>query len=167
MVVQMNKALLILSVGVYFLLTIILVLNIKEKSKIIKNSFLVFMVTLFLSLFFVNELVMDYLFSIIIRYLYYPTFSSIILTIIITMAIFIKNVYNDKMSKYLRIINYIFASFIFVGYISFMTLKVDINSYTLLYDGNSLICLRYITRSFILWQIVRLINLYYRCFIKR
>ena len=163
----MNKVLLMVAISIYFLLTIILVLNIKDKSKIIKGSFLVFIVTLFLALFFVNELVMDYLFSIIIRYFYYPTFSSIILTVLITMIIFVKNIYNDKMGDKSRIINYVFASFIFVGYIAFMTLKIDINSYNLLYEGSSLICLRYITRSFILWQIVRLINLYYSCFIKR
>ena len=163
----MDKVLLIVAVCVYFLLTIILVLNIKEKSKVIKNSFLLFIIVLFLSLFFVNELVIDYLFSIIIRYFYFPTFSSIILTILITMVLSIKNIYNDKKNKYLRIINYIFASFIFVGYITFMSLKVDINSYSLLYDGDSLICLRYISRSFILWQVVRLCSLYYRCVIKR
>ena len=125
------------------------------------------MVTLFLALFFVNEIVMDYLISIIIRYFYFPTFASIMLTIIVTMVILLRNVYNDKLNSKTRIINYIFASFIFVGYILFTVQNIDINSYTLLYDGYSLLCLKYISRTFILWQIIRLFILYYSYFVKR
>ena len=163
----MIKTLIAASICVYFVLTIILILNIEEKSKVIKHSFLAFMVTLFLALFFVNEIVMDYLISIIIRYFYFPTFASIMLTIIVTMVILLRNVYNDKLNSKTRIINYIFASFIFVGYILFTVQNIDINSYTLLYDGYSLLCLKYISRTFILWQIIRLFILYYSYFVKR
>lgn len=163
----MIKTLIATAICVYFVLTIILILNIEEKSKIIKNSFLTFMLTLFLALFFVNELVMDYLFSIIIRYFYFPTFSSIILTIIVTMILFIRNVYNDKIDDKIRIINYVFASFIFVGYVLFMIQNIDVNSYTLLYDGYSLLCLKYIARTFILWHVTKLFIFYYSCFVKR
>ena len=63
-----------LAITVYFVLLIILMLNIEDKSKIIKNSFLVFMIALVTMLFFVNELVMDYIISVILRYFYFPTF---------------------------------------------------------------------------------------------
>lgn len=163
----MIKTLIAASICVYFVLMIVLILNIEEKSKIIKYSFLAFMLTLFLALFFVNEIVMDYLFSIIIRYFYFPTFSSIILTILVTMVIFIRNVFNDKENDKMRIINYVFGSFIFVGFILFMVQNIDVNSYTFLYDGYSLLCLKYISRTFILWQIVRLFILYFSYFVKR
>ena len=88
-----------ISIMVYFILLIILVLNMEDKSKIIKNSFLTFMVLLVMALFFVNELVMDYVISAIIRYIYFPTFSSIIVTLMVTIIIFIKNIYDDEKNE--------------------------------------------------------------------
>ena len=156
-----------IAVMTYFVLLIILVLNMEDKSKIIKNSFLVFMVALVTALFFVNELVMDYIISIIIRYFYYPTFTSIIITLILTIIIFINNLYDDEIKDKRRIINFIFASFIFISYIIFMMMDVDINSANALYEGNSLICLRYISRTFILWIIVNVLTKYFYYFLKK
>ena len=156
-----------ISIMVYFILLIILVLNMEDKSKIIKNSFLTFMVLLVMALFFVNELVMDYVISAIIRYIYFPTFSSIIVTLMVTIIIFIKNIYDDEKNEKKRIINYIFSSFIIIAYIIFMFLEIDINSATLLYQGDSLNCLRYISRTFIIWMIVYGAIKYYSHFLKK
>ena len=155
------------AIMIYFILLVILILNMEEKSKVIKFSFLLFVVTLFTALFFVNEIVMDYLISIVIRYIYYPTFSSIILTIIVTMGFLLYNVFNDHMNSKKRIVNYVFTSFIFIGYILFAIQNIDINSYNMLYSGNSLMCLRYITRTFILWMFVILMIKYFSYFTKR
>ena len=152
---------------IYFVLLVVLILNIEEKSKIIKYSFLLFIFTLFIALFFVNELIMDYLISIVIRYIYYPTFSSIILTIVVTMAILLYNVFDDHINSKKRIVNYVFTSFIFIGYILFAVQNIDINSYNALYSGNSLMCLRYITRTFILWMFVLLMIKYFSYFTKK
>lgn len=157
----------IVAVVVYFILLIILVLNMQEKSKIIKNSFLAFMISLIVALFLVNELVMDYIISIIIRYFYYPTFTSIIITLILTMIIFINNLFDDEKKDKIRIINYIFASFIFISYIILMSFGIDINSALALYQGDNLICLRYISRTFILWRIVMVLIKYFYCFLKK
>ena len=156
-----------LSVMVYFVLLIILVLNMDDKSKVIKNSFLILLISLFAAIFFANELVMDYIISIIIRYFYYPTFASVIVTIALTMIIFINSIYDDKMQDKLRIINYIFASFIFISFIIFMLLKVDVNSYNSLYEGDSLICLRYISRTFAIWLIINILFKYFCYFSKK
>ncbi len=156
-----------ISIMVYFILLIILILNMEDKSKIIRNSFLVFMVALVTALFFVNELVMDYIISVIIRYFYYPTFASIILTLIVSIAIFVSNILDDEMNDKKRIINYIFSCFIFVAYIIFMSLDVDINSSTALYQGDSLVALRYISRTFIIWMIVRVLIKYFYYFLKK
>lgn len=156
-----------LSVMVYFVLLIILVLNIDDKSKVIKNSFLLFMITLVIALFFTNELVMDYLCLQIIRYFYFPSFASIIATLIITMIILINNIYDDAKNDKIRIINYIFACFIFVSFVILMLQKIDINSYNALYDGDSLICLRYISRTFVLWIIVNIFIKYFYYFGKK
>lgn len=156
-----------ISIMVYFILLIILVLNMEDKSKIIKNSFLVFMVALVTALFFVNELVMDYIIGAIIRYIYFPTFTSIIVTLIVTMVVFINNIFDDEKNDKRRIINYIFSSFIFISYIIFMFLEVDINSSTLLYQGDSLNCLRYISRTFIIWMITNGLIKYFYNFLKK
>lgn len=163
----MLKVIAMTSILVYFILLIILVLNIEEKSKVIKFSFLVFIIILFAALFFVNELVMDYLLSLVIKFYYFPTFSMIILSMVITMVILISNVFKDSISSKKRIIDYIFASYIFIGFIIFSFLDVNINSYNALYSDNSLICLRYITRSFILWIIVKSCINYYSYFMKK
>lgn len=156
-----------IAIMVYFILIIILVLNMEDRSKIIKSSFLLFMLALVTALFFVNELVMDYIISIIIRYLYFPTFSSVIVTLIITMVMFISNIFNDEKKDKLRIMNYVFSSFIFIAYIILMFLDVDINSSTSLYQGDSLICLRYISRTFVLWMIINTLIKYFSYFLKK
>lgn len=156
-----------IAVMVYFVLLIILVLNMEDRSKVIKNSFLIFMVSLVAALFFVNELVMDYIISIIVRYFYFPTFTSIIITLILTMIIFINNIYDDEIKDKRRITNFIFASFIFISYIILMFLDVDINSSTALYQGDSLICLRYISRTFVLWMLVNVFIKYFYYFLKK
>ncbi len=156
-----------IAVMVYFVLFIILILNMEDKSKIIKNSFLVFMISLITALFFVNEVIMDYIISIIIRYFYFPSFTSIIITLIITMAIFINNIYDDEINDKKRIINYIFSCFIFISYIIFMLQNVDVNSSTSLYQGDSLICLRYVSRTFVLWMITNGLIKYFYYFLKK
>ena len=135
------KVLIALSVMIYFVLLIILVLNITDKSKIIKYSFATFMVSLIVALFLVNEIVMDYIISIVIRYLYFPTFSSILATVMLSIFIFLYNIFKETKNDKERIINYIFASFILVAYIIFTAQKIDINSVNALYSENSLICL--------------------------
>jgi hypothetical protein len=139
----------------------------EDKSKVIKNSFFVFMVSLFMALFFVNEMVMDYIISLVIRYLYFPTFASIILTLIISMVIFVINIYRDKINDKKRIINYIFASFIFIAYIILMLQDIDINSSTSLYTGDSLKCLRYISRTFVIWIMTVALIKYFSYFLKK
>ena len=156
-----------IAIMVYFILVIILVLNMEDRSKIIKNSFLAFMVSLIVALFFVNELVMDYIISVIIRYFYFPSFTAIIVTLILTMIIFINNIFDDEIKDRRRIINYVFSSFIFVAYIIFMIQEIDINSPIALYQGNSLKCLRYISRTFILWMMVNVFIKYFYYFTKK
>lgn len=150
-----------------FIFLIILVLNMEEKSKIIKNSFIIFMIIFFLGFFVINELIMDYLLSIVLRYFFFPSFSSIILTVLISMVGFIYVLSNSKLNDKYRILNYIFMFLIIVGYVILMILDVDVNSYSSLYTGINLKCLRYISRTFILWMIVIFSIKYYNFIIKR
>ncbi len=151
-----------LSIMIYFILYTILVLNITDKSKVIKSSFIIFMVILIMSLFFINEMVMDYIISVIIRYIYYPTVSSILATVITSVVIFLSNILLEKKKDCERIINYTFASFIIIAYIIFLSLNVNLDSYNSLYSENSLLCLRYISRTAIVWAIFNGIYYFYK-----
>ena len=155
------------TIMIYFILLIILVLNLEEKSKIIKYSFLLFIFILLVAVFMVNELVMDYLITIVLRYIYFPTFSSIIATLLVSMVLFIYNLNKESLSDKYRIMNYVFAFLIFIGYVIFMILDVNINSFNALYSGSSLKCLRYLSRTFILWMIFIFAIKYYHYFIRR
>ena len=155
------------SVMISFVLLIILVLNFEEKSKIIKYSYLLFVVSLFIALFLVNEMVMDYLLSEIIRYLYFPRFSSIIATVVASMIIFVYYLFNDHFENNYRIFNYIFLCFILAAYAIFTFIGIDVNSYNSLYNGNSLLCLRYISRTFSIWLVINIIIRYFKYFLKK
>ena len=163
----MTRILVAITIMISFIFLIILVLNMEEKSKIIKNSFIIFMIIFFLGFFVINELIMDYLLSIVLRYFFFPSFSSIILTVLISMVGFIYVLSNSKLNDKYRILNYIFMFLIIVGYVILMILDVDVNSYSSLYTGINLKCLRYISRTFILWMIVIFSIKYYNFIIKR
>lgn len=155
------------SIMISFVLIIILVLNFEEKSKIIKYSYLLFIASLFIALFLVNEMVMDYLLSELIRYIFFPRFSSIIATIVISMIMFVYFLFNDHFNNNFRIFNYTFLCFILSAYAIFSFLGVDVNSYNSLYEGNSLICLRYISRTFTIWVVINIIMRYFKYFLKK
>ena len=167
MVVKLTKILVTATIMVYFILLIIFALNLHDKSKIIKGSFIAFIITLFLFTFFFNELIMDYLISIFIRFYYFPSFSSIIMVLLFSMGMFIWILNNEKLAEKYRIINIIFIFFIFIGYIIFMIMDIDVNSYSELYNGSSLKCLRYISRTFYLWIIVLVSIKYCKYLVKR
>ncbi len=156
-----------LSIMVYFILYIILVLNLTDRSKVIKYSFIVFMLVLITSLFFINEIVMDYLISIVIRYIYFPTFSSILACVIISIILFLINIIREDINDTLRIINYTFASFIIIAYIIFLSLNINVNSFNNLYSENSLLCIRYISRTSIIWLIINNGYRFYNRLIKK
>lgn len=156
-----------LSIMVYFILYTILVLNLTDRSKVIKYSFIVFMLVLITSLFFINEIVMDYLISIVIRYIYFPTFSSILACVIISIILFLINIIREDINDTLRIINYTFASFIIIAYIIFLSLNINVNSFNNLYSEDSLLCIRYISRTSIIWLIINNVYRFYNRLIKK
>ena len=163
----MIKTIIALAIIVYYILLIVLVININEKSKVIKYSFLACVLALMSMVFIVNELIMDYLISFIIKYIYFPPFEMIIATVMCTLIVYVYNIFKDELNNQNRIINYIFASYIIISFIIFMIQNVDIYSYNDLYSDNSLICLRYISRTFLLWIVVNAVIKYFRYFMKR
>ena len=147
---------------IFFLMFIALVVNINKKKILIKvlslfMALFVFSIIVYYNLDFWNKVAFD-----LIKYLYYPSYNAYILTLFITIMIFVYNVFNDKIIRQIRLFNYIFSLLIFLSYFVFFLLKVDQGSYIALYTNEALICLRYATCSFSLWMIALTIWKFYR-----
>ena len=59
-------------------------------------------------------------------------------------------------------VNYIFSLLLIASYVVFALLEIDVNSYTALYSGISLICLRFVSRMFISWILIVMNIKYYK-----
>lgn len=160
----MNKVILPLIIMIYLIIFTILIINLYKKNKYIKYTYLLFFLLMFTIIFCSDLTILDEILYYIIKYIYYPTYYSCILTILIMIIISIYTLINKKQSNKEKIINYVFSGLIFISYIIFLTLNINILEYKLLYTGYSLLCLRLITRSFGIWLIIIGIIKYYRFF---
>lgn len=144
----------IISFVVYSLLVLILIINIKRKSAIIKFSFGIMFLLLMGLFIYYNQDMLDHIIRFLVRYIYFPSFTSYLITLFLTLIILISSVLSEKFNKKIRVVNYICSSLLIVGYIIFMILNIDISLYSQLYSGASLMCLKYSTRGFIVWMII-------------
>lgn len=150
---------------IYGILILILVINENKQNKIIKYSFLgLFFIASVIFLYF-NQEIIDQVLRMLIRYIYFPSFNSYLITIFLTLCVLLYSILSEKMSKIIKIVNYIFSCLLIVTYVIFMMLKVDVSSYNSLYSSISLICIRYSARAFIVWLTVVLSIKYFRSFI--
>ena len=154
----MVKVVGIVSLLFYLVFLIILVTNLNKKNKIIKGIFAVLIIIFLGILLRSNETVLDSVLALIVRYIYFPSFSTFMLIVLGSLIILLYSVYNDKLTNKQRIINYVFASWIIIDYIIFILLKLDVTSYNELYTGTSLTCLRFVTRGFLIWIVVLIIS---------
>lgn len=152
---------------IYSVLLFILVVNMHKKNKVIKYGFIILFITLVIILMLSNEVIINTLLRSMINYLYFPSFTSYIVTVTLSLCILVYSIFNEKLPDKIRIINYVFASLMIVSYVIFLMLEVDITSYNSLYNVGSLFCLRYVTRTFIVWAIILLIIKYFRFFLKK
>lgn len=160
----MNKVILPLIIIIYLILITILIINLYKKNKYIKYSYLFFFLFTFTIIFCYDLTILDEILYHIIKYIYYPTYYSCVLTILFMIIMFIYTIINKKLSNKEKIINYVFGGLVVISYIIFLTLNIDILEYKLLYSSYSLLCLRLITRSFTIWLIIKGIIKYYNIF---
>lgn len=164
---MMNKIIFPLVIAVFSIFLIILIINTQKNNNLIKHLFVIFFLFSLIAILVYEESFVDQVLYYIIQYIYYPTYFSCILSLLIGVILFIYTLLNNKLSYSYRIFNYgIFVS-IFVSYIVFLIIGVDILDLKSLYTGGSLICLRLISRSLIIWLIFTLLIKYYNYFVKR
>lgn len=138
----------------YLLFIMFLVYNLHKKSKVIKTIFASLIFIFVFVLLQYNDSVLDSVLSSIIHYLYFPSFATFMVIIFGSLAILFYSVFNERLTINTRIINFVFASWIIIAYLIFVLLRLDVTSYLDLYTGTSLICLRFVTRGFLLWLVV-------------
>lgn len=135
----------------------ILICNNKFKSKVVKFSFLI------LSLFYLGSILLfdssyvHELLKSLITYIWYPNYLIFVCVILISIFILIYTLLKKKMDLKIKIMNYFIFCLDFVCYITFIRLKIDVTSYSSLYSLKSLVIMRIVTISFLIWVIVRLV----------
>ena len=137
----------------YLVFLMLLVVNLNKKSKGVKIVFAALIIPFLAILMKSNDSVLDNVLALIVRYIYFPSFSTFMLIILGSLVILLYSVFTDKIPKTMRMVNYIFASWIIISYIIHILLKLDVSSYVELYTGTSLKCLRFATRGFLAWII--------------
>lgn len=160
------KYMTLLTILVYCILLLVLVINIYKKNRWVKYISALFTVVFLLTLFVINENFCDQVLFAIIRYIYFPEISSYIVTTLLTSLILFFTIIYDRFSNGIKVVNYTFSFLIIVSYIIFLMLEINVNSYNQLYVGNSLICLRLTTMSFVLWILTLAIVKYFN-YLKR
>lgn len=160
----MNNLIFPLIIFIYFILVIILIINNHERNKIIKSISMLFFVFSFLCIVFYDETVLEQLLYYIIKFIYFPSYHIYVFTVLFMIIVFIYSVFNNKLNEKIRVFNYAFCGMALVSYILFLILKVDVLVYKNLYSGASLICLRLVSRGFLIWLISLLFVKYYKYF---
>lgn len=135
----------------------ILIINQKIKSRVINISFLILsLVYLILIIIFDNNYIYDLL-KLFITYFWYPNYLVFVTTILISIIILIYTILKKKLSFKRKIINYSLFCITFPCYITFLRLDLDPSLYSDLYQMNSLIILRIVVLSFLIWLILTII----------
>ena len=149
-----------ISLAIYSVLVLILIVNLKERNNFIKNAFILLFSLLGITYLVYNQGIINEGLKFFIRYIYYPTFNSFVTTIFLTICILLYSLFSEKLANKFKIINYVFSSFLFVTYVVFMTLNINVYSYNSLYTNSSLFWLRISARGFVIWIVVLLLVKY-------
>ena len=137
----------------YLVFLMLLVANLNKQNKVVKCIFAALIIPFLGILMKSNDTVLDSVLALVVRYIYFPSFATFMLIVLGSLVILLYSVFTDKIPKTMRMINYIYASWIIVAYIIFILLRLDVTSYTELYSGTGLTCLRFITRGFLVWVV--------------
>lgn len=163
----MNNLIFPLVIFIYFVLVVILIINLHEKNEIIKKASLLFFAFTFIAITLYDDSVVDKLLYYLLKYIYYPSYHIYMFTVLFMILVFIYSVFNNKLSNRIRVFNYAFCGIAIVSYIFFLLYKTDTFVYKDLYSGGSLICLRAVSRGFTIWASVTLMTKYYHYFVRK
>ena len=95
----------IMSLVIYLFFLIVLVYNLHKKNKIIKGLFALLIVAFVAILLQYNESALDSVLSLVVRYIYYPSFAIFMLVVFMSLGIMLYTIFGDKLSVKTRIVN--------------------------------------------------------------
>ena len=136
---------------------VILLFNIKMKSKIIKYSFLILTLVFLITIGVLDTNFVYNSLEAIITYLWYPNYLLFVLNILFSIIILLYTLLNDKMLIIKKIASYIFFCISFSCYITFLRLDIDPTLYSSLYKSSSLTVMRIVSVSAFLWLIINIV----------
>ena len=126
---------------------VIFVLNSNLNNKIIKYLFLIYSVVyLLLIILFDNNYIYLFL-KAVITYVWYPNYLLFVITVIISIVLFIYSLISKKTNIINKFANYMNFFISFFCYNTFLSLKIDPLLYSELYSNKSLLLMRISTIS--------------------
>lgn len=150
----MKDPFIISSIIFAFTFLFILICNFKLKSKVIKISFLILSMIFIILVFILdNSYVYEFLKS-LITYIWYPNYVLFVTTIIFSGIILMFTLLKKKISNFNKVVNYLLFSICFSCYITFIRFDIDPLLYSSLYSNKSLIVMRIVSITFIVWLII-------------
>ena len=136
---------------------IILILNNNIKSKVINIFFYVLSLAfLILIILFDNSFIYSFL-KTIITYLWYPNYLLFVITILVSIIVFILTLLRKKIDLVNKILNYILFIIMFSCYNIYNSFGIDASLYEELYQLRSVIILRIVNITFFIWLIIKVI----------
>ena len=135
---------------------IILLFNTKVKSKLIKILFLLFSIIYLIYIVLLDSNFIYEFLKAIITYLWYPSYLIFIIVVLISIIIIIISFLKNEENKIKNIINYLLFTICLACYLIFLKYDIDPTLYSSLYQIKSLILMRIVTISFIIWIFINL-----------
>ena len=152
----MKEPFTIMSIILSICFFVILVFNTKIKNKLIKILFLVFsLIYLIFIVLLDSNFIYEFL-KAIITYLWYPSYLIFIIVILISIIILIITILRKEKNKIKNILTYLLFSTCLGCYLIFSKYDIDPSLYSSLYQTKSLILMRIVTISFIIWILISL-----------
>ena len=135
---------------------ILLLFNYKLKKKSINYLFLIFsLVYLIIIILLDDEFVYQFLRS-VSTYIWYPNYLIFVIVILFSIIILMITILNNQKNRLLSIISYLLFSICLSCYIIFISLDIDPTLYSSIYQENSLILMRTVTISLLIWILIQI-----------
>lgn len=150
----MKEPFTIISIILAICFFVILLFNDKIKKKIFKYIFLFFGLIYFIFVIFLDSNFIYEFLKAIITYLWYPNYLIFVIVILFSIIVLMISLLKKEKNKLINLITYLLFSICFACYLIFLNYDIDINSYSSLYQFKTLLLMRIVTISFMVWILI-------------
>ena len=144
------------------LLFIVLVFNLKNDNKIVQlvtvGTYIGFIIGIVISYTTYVKTCIDSFIKSVMNYIYFPSTIAYFFIVIFVTVMMIYTLYNKKLSKFKKIVNFAIFSIIYFFFMSFIALAtydmVDLMDTSLLYENNVILSLVQISNFILVFWII-------------